>query len=162
MISIPYFRQIAKTNVKFLGAFTLVLCIFLTVMTNVSKEVGLPTKAERMRVSGYHRVKTLEELLTTQVKGTKAANGTTISRVSQHIVEQARKRSIEPLLTEATLKKTLKNPLDIGKIRIDKKGKSSQRLTGEELTICVNNKDGTLITVWKTNTKKAKKLKKGK
>ncbi len=35
MISIPYFRQIAKSNAKFLGAFTLVLCIFLTVMTNV-------------------------------------------------------------------------------------------------------------------------------
>lgn len=28
----------------------------------VSKAAGLPTKAERMRVSGYHRVKTLEEL----------------------------------------------------------------------------------------------------
>ncbi len=35
MISIPYFRQLAKSNVKFLGAFTLVLCVFLIVMTNV-------------------------------------------------------------------------------------------------------------------------------
>ena len=35
MISIPYFRQIVKSNAKFLGAFTLVLCIFLTVMINV-------------------------------------------------------------------------------------------------------------------------------
>lgn len=35
MISIPYFRQVVKSNVKFLGAFTLVLCIFLIVMTNV-------------------------------------------------------------------------------------------------------------------------------
>lgn len=35
MISIPYFRQIVKSNVKFLGAFTLVLCVFLIVMTNV-------------------------------------------------------------------------------------------------------------------------------
>ena len=35
MISIPYFKQIAKSNFKFLCAFTLVLCIFLIVMTNV-------------------------------------------------------------------------------------------------------------------------------
>lgn len=35
MISIPYFKQIIKSNCKFLCAFTLVLCIFLIVMTNV-------------------------------------------------------------------------------------------------------------------------------
>ena len=35
MISFPYFRQIVKSNSKFLCAFTLVLCIFLIVMTNV-------------------------------------------------------------------------------------------------------------------------------
>lgn len=35
MISMPYFRQIARSNVRFLGAFTLVLCVFLVVMTNV-------------------------------------------------------------------------------------------------------------------------------
>ena len=35
MISVPYFRQIIKSNFKFLLAFTLVLCVFLTVMTNV-------------------------------------------------------------------------------------------------------------------------------
>ncbi len=35
MISIPYFKQIAKSNAKFLGVFTLVLCVFLIVMTNV-------------------------------------------------------------------------------------------------------------------------------
>ena len=33
MISIPYFKQIAKSNAKFLGVFTLVLCVFLIVMT---------------------------------------------------------------------------------------------------------------------------------
>ncbi len=35
MISFPYFKQIAKSNFKFLCAFTLVLCVFLIVMTNV-------------------------------------------------------------------------------------------------------------------------------
>lgn len=35
MISIPYFKQLIKSNWKILGAFTLVLCIFLVVMTNV-------------------------------------------------------------------------------------------------------------------------------
>ena len=35
MISIPYFKYITKSNLKFLAAFTIVLCIFLIVMTNV-------------------------------------------------------------------------------------------------------------------------------
>lgn len=35
MINFPYFRQLAKSNLKFLCAFTLVLCVFLVVMTNV-------------------------------------------------------------------------------------------------------------------------------
>lgn len=35
MISIPYFRQTVKSNFKFLCVFTLVLCVFLIVMTNV-------------------------------------------------------------------------------------------------------------------------------
>lgn len=35
MISIPYFKQTAKSNAKFLLAFTLVLCMFLIVMSYV-------------------------------------------------------------------------------------------------------------------------------
>lgn len=35
MFNLPYFKKIVKSNFKFLTAFTLVLCIFLIVMTNV-------------------------------------------------------------------------------------------------------------------------------
>ena len=35
MFSLPYFTQTAKSNAKFLGAFTFVLCVFLTVMCYV-------------------------------------------------------------------------------------------------------------------------------
>lgn len=35
MINIPYFKQTVKSNLKFLCIFTLVLCLFLLVMTNV-------------------------------------------------------------------------------------------------------------------------------
>lgn len=35
MFSFPYFKQIIKSNIKFLLAFTLILCIFLTVMSCV-------------------------------------------------------------------------------------------------------------------------------
>ncbi len=35
MINFPYLKQITKSNIKFLFAFTLVLCVFLTVMCNV-------------------------------------------------------------------------------------------------------------------------------
>lgn len=35
MINAPYFKQLVKSNSKFLLAFTIVLCVFLTVMSNV-------------------------------------------------------------------------------------------------------------------------------
>ena len=35
MFNAPYFAHLAKSNLKFLAAFTLVLCLFLTVMANV-------------------------------------------------------------------------------------------------------------------------------
>lgn len=35
MISLPYLRQVTRSNFKFLVAFTLVLCVFLTVLINV-------------------------------------------------------------------------------------------------------------------------------
>lgn len=41
MISLPYFKYLIKSNIKFLLAFTLVLCIFLTVMINVFTPVTM-------------------------------------------------------------------------------------------------------------------------
>ena len=35
MFNAPYFAHLTRSNLKFLAAFTLVLCLFLTVMTNV-------------------------------------------------------------------------------------------------------------------------------
>lgn len=35
MISFPYFKQVIKSNFKFLCIFTLVLCVFIVAMTNV-------------------------------------------------------------------------------------------------------------------------------
>ena len=35
MISFPYLKQTIKSNFKFLLAFTLVVCVFITVLTNV-------------------------------------------------------------------------------------------------------------------------------
>lgn len=35
MFSFPYFKQVIKSNFKFLGVFTLVLCAFIVAMTNV-------------------------------------------------------------------------------------------------------------------------------
>lgn len=35
MINLPYLKQTVKSNIKFLAVFTIVLCVFLVVMTNV-------------------------------------------------------------------------------------------------------------------------------
>lgn len=34
-MNLPYFKYVVRSNIKFLGAFTLVLCIFVAVMINV-------------------------------------------------------------------------------------------------------------------------------
>ncbi len=124
-----------------------------------SNAMGLPTKPERMSVSGYHRVKTQSQLWTTEVKGTKTYNGIMITEVSQHFYDQAKKRGILDITTKDNIVNTLTKPLNIGKIKTDNEGRSSQRFVGEKLSISINNDTGVLVTVWQTSSKRANKYK---
>lgn len=48
-------------------------------------------------------------------------------------------------------------PLNIGKIKVDEKGRKSIRYIGKKATITVNPDNGTITTVWKTGKDKIKK-----
>lgn len=126
-----------------------------------SEAAGLPTKAERAAVSGYHRVKTQAELWTTQIKGTVTSNGITITKVSEHFYDQVISRGIIDLITKENMVNTLTTPLNIGKVKIDDKGRPSQQFIGEKISLAVNNETGVITTGWQTSIKKVKKYKGG-
>lgn len=133
----------------------------LNAITNQYKKfsdvMGLPTKLERMSVGGYYKVKTQAQLWTTEIKGTVTSNGISVTDVSQHFYDQAKNRGIINLVTKDNIVNTLTEPLNIGKIKTDTKGRSSQQFLGEKLTIGINNDTGVLVTVWKTGSDKISK-----
>lgn len=128
---------------------------------NIALNTGIYADDKRKSVSGYHRVKTQSQLWTTEVKGTKTSNGIVITEVSQHFYDQAKKRDILEITTKENIINTLTEPLKIGKIKTDDKGRTSQQFLGNKLTIGVNNKTGILTTVWRTSSKTSEKLKRG-
>ncbi len=87
-----------------------------------------------------------------QISGLKTSNGITILEVSKHFGE----RSIERNVSASSIKDALTNPLKIGKIKIDKDGRKSQRFIGEGATVNINPDTGALITSWKTGKDKKK------
>lgn len=54
----------------------------------------------------------------------------------------------------------IKNPLHMGSIKTDKRGRSV-RLTGEKATVNINPDTGMIITAWKTGEKTKRKYTRG-
>jgi len=127
----------------------------------LSEVSGLPTRIERMQVAGFRKVLTHAELWTSQIKGVVASNGIIISSVSKHVYDQAKLRKLLPVMTKENMTETLTNPLKIGKIKIDDKGRKSQQFIGDVITLAANPDTGVITTLWKTSSKKVAKLKKG-
>lgn len=76
-----------------------------------------------------------------------------IKDISQHLFERKTFRDVsyEDMVDAFT------NPLNIGTIKIDEKGRKSIRYIGRKATITVNPDNGTITTVWKTGKDKVKK-----
>lgn len=76
-----------------------------------------------------------------------------IKDISQHLFERKTFRDVsyEDIVDAFT------NPLNIGTIKIDEKGRKSIRYIGRKATITVNPDNGTITTVWKTGKDKVKK-----
>ena len=76
-----------------------------------------------------------------------------IKDISQHLFERKSFRDVpyEDMANAFT------KPLNIGKIKVDEKGRKSIRYIGKKATITVNPDNGTMTTVWKTGKDKIKK-----
>ena len=87
-------------------------------------------------------------------KGITLPNGIKITGASDHFGLRAMSRNV----SKEDIENALTKPLQISKMKIDTKGRESFCLIGEKATVSVNP-DGTLITVYPTSTKRAKRLK---
>lgn len=88
--------------------------------------------------------------------GTKTITDITVSGVSNHAIQRAFERSI----TYKDIVEALQNPLKIGKIKQSTNG-VNQEFLGEVARVHINPETGKIITLWKTSSKKLKKLKDG-
>ena len=89
------------------------------------------------------------------IVGVKAKEGIVIARVLEHTID----RAIERNVSARDVKDALQNPLKIGKIKIDEKGRPSQKYIGEKATCSINPDTGAIIQVNPTSSKYAKRLK---
>lgn len=121
----------------------------------ISKKAGLPTKSERLRVSGYKRAKIdLQKYYNDNLVGLES-NGFKIDSISKHFTERAIERKI--LLKD--IKDAFTNPLFVDKIKIDKEGRRSVKIIGENATISINSDTNTLTTIYKTGKRIKNKYK---
>lgn len=80
-----------------------------------------------------------------QLVGEVSSGGIQITGVSSHLVDRAisRKFTVDSVLD------ALKNPVKIGKIKIDENGDPSLTIIGEKAAIVINPDTGNLITGWR-------------
>lgn len=77
-----------------------------------------------------------------------------IKNISNHAVDRAIERKVSAINT----KEALINPLKVGKMKADEKGRLSQKYIGEKATVSINPDTGVVIQVNPTSTKYAKRL----
>ncbi len=96
-----------------------------------------------------------------KIIGLKTNGTTTITGVSDHVIDQMKARNV----TMESIMDAIKNPLKTGETKHDDIGRPSFTVVGKKATIAVNPDTGNVITTYPTHTKTANKLmqkKKGK
>lgn len=120
----------------------------------ISDASGLPTKVQRLEVVDYRKkTGTTRSFYEDNLIG-KTYKDITIKGVSEHLLD--RKTSRDIWLKD--IEDGLSNPLKITDIKYDAKNRPSLQYIGQYATIVLNPVEGTIISVWKTGTNKAKKL----
>ncbi len=122
---------------------------------DLSKVSGLPTKIDRLRVEGYRKISGDTRNYYEKTLIGISNNGYTINGVSEHLLDRKISRNVRV----EDVKDAFTNPLETGTIKIDGQGRKSIKYTGEFATVSINPDTGTIITVWKTSSKRANKLK---
>lgn len=128
-------------------------------LTDKSKELsdisGLPTKVGRLRVDGYRSVNgNIRTYFENNLVGLTSGD-CTINGISEHLLEIKTSRNVNFF----DVRDIFTNPLKIDKIKIDENGRKSIKYIGEFATISINSDTVIIITVWKTSSKRVKKLK---
>lgn len=87
------------------------------------------------------------------LKGLATVDGIKVSP-SNHFTDRALQRKI----VVEDVQDALQNPLQIGKIKVDAKGRPGKTYIGRHVTVAVNPETGALATVYKTSKKRVKKI----
>lgn len=128
----------------------------LTIEYNdLHKESGLPTKIDRLKVDGYRKIGGNTRSYYEKTLIGISNNGYTINGISEHLLDRKTSRNIRV----EDVKDAFTNPLKTGTIKTDEQGRKSLQYIGEKSTIAFNPETGTIISVWKTSTKRVQKLK---
>ena len=130
----------------------------IRMLTNKYKELsdvsGLPTKAQRLRVSQYRRkAGDTRSFYEKNLLG-KTYGDITINSVSKHLLDRKTSRN----LSLWDIENGLSNPLKITDVKIDSEGRQSLQFIGEHATIVLNPVNGNIVSVWKTGSNRVKKL----
>lgn len=130
----------------------------IRMLTNKYKELsdvsGLPTKAQRLRVSQYRRkAGDTRSFYENNLLG-KTYGDITINGVSKHLLDRKTSRN----LSLVDIENGLSNPLKITDVKIDSEGRQSLQYIGERATIVLNPVNGNIVSVWKTGSNRVKKL----
>lgn len=125
-----------------------------------ARQASAYTEYERLFVTDYNRHLAGKTAYATKIwrqmlslVGKSISNGLKITYVSDHFVGQSIYRNVSLKDIDDALTK----PLDYGKIKVDSKGRRSQKYIGANAVVSVNPDTGELITVWQTSTKLKRK-----
>lgn len=125
-----------------------------------ARQANAFTEYERLFVVDYNRHLAGKTAYATKIwrqmqslVGLTTSNGLQVTYVSDHFVG----RCIERKVLTKNISDTLTNTLDYGKIKVDSKGRRSQKYIGASAIVSVNPDTGELITAWQTSTKLKRK-----
>jgi hypothetical protein len=133
---------------------------------NVHTKIEYDSAAKAERDSRIARMQELEQkrrelehraLQSRKIAG-KRVNGVLISGMGDHVFDRMDQRGI----SIQEIMRAIDNPLRIGQITTDQKGRRSFKVIGESTTVYINPDTGLVTTVHKTHAKLAGKLKGGK
>ncbi|MCL1924029.1 MAG: phage head morphogenesis protein, partial [Defluviitaleaceae bacterium] len=82
--------------------------------------------------------------------GMRTSNGIRVSSISKHLTDRADERNV----TAANIRNALTSPLEISTIKIDGKGRASQRFMGIRAMAAINPETGNLISTNATGTQR--------
>ncbi len=109
---------------------------------------------KKITVEGSTKGKKRDKMNSEELIGI-VVNGTTVSEVSEHILDRMEDRSV----SLDAVRDALEHPLETKSVRYDDQGRPSFAVVGEKATVSINPDTGKLTTTYPTHTKTVQKLK---